>query len=68
MREAGWRVNKKRVERIWRREGLKIACVEEVVFQMGYIDSLHITKLAQPMGKNGYGEYLLDLVREKEKI
>ena len=55
------------VETIEKRQGLKIACVEEVAFRMGYIDSRQITKLAQPMVKNGYGEYLLGLVEGKEK-
>ena len=54
------------VETIEKRQGLKIACVEEVAFRMGYFDSGQIAKLAAPMMKNGYGEYLLNLVREKE--
>ena len=56
------------VETIEKRQGLKIACVEEVAFRMGYIDSRQITKLAEPMVKNGYGEYLLRLAEEKEII
>ena len=56
------------VETIEKRQGLKIACVEEVAYRMGYIDSVQITKLAEPMMKNGYGEYLMELVREKEKM
>jgi len=55
------------VETIEKRQGLKIACVEEVAYRMGYIDSSQITKLAAPMIKNGYGEYLLKLAQEKEK-
>ena len=55
------------VETIEKRQGLKIACVEEVAFRMGYIDSRQITKLAEPMVNNGYGEYLLRLAEEKEK-
>ena len=53
------------VETIEKRQGLKIACVEEVAYRMGYIDSRQITKLAAPMIKNGYGEYLLRLVQKK---
>src|SRR3990172_7365735 len=56
------------VETIEKRQGLKIAWVEEVAFRMGYIDSRQITKLAEPMVKNGYGEYLLRLAEEKEII
>ena len=55
------------VETIEKRQGLKIACVEEVAYRMGYIDSRQITKLAAPMIKNGYGEYLLKIAQEKEK-
>jgi len=55
------------VETIEKRQGLKIACVEEVAYRMGYIDSRQIIKLAAPMIKNGYGEYLLKLAQEKEK-
>ena len=47
-----------------KRQGLKISCVEEVAYRMGYIDSRQITKPAQPMVKTVYGEYLLDLVRK----
>jgi glucose-1-phosphate thymidylyltransferase len=56
------------VETIEKRQGLKIACVEEVAYRMGFIDSRQITKLAAPMIKNGYGEYLMQLVHEREKI
>jgi glucose-1-phosphate thymidylyltransferase len=55
------------VETIEKRQGLKIACVEEVAYRMGYIDSWQIAKLAAPMMKNGYGEYLMNLAREKEQ-
>ncbi len=55
------------VETIEKRQGLKIACVEELAFRMGYIDSRQIAKLALPMIKNGYGEYLLNLVKEEYK-
>jgi glucose-1-phosphate thymidylyltransferase len=50
------------VETIEKRQGLKIACVEELAYRMGYIDSTQITILASTMNKTRYGEYLLRLV------
>jgi glucose-1-phosphate thymidylyltransferase len=56
------------VETIEKRQGLKIACVEEVAYRMGYIDSTQITKLAMTMNKTGYGEYLLELIEKKRNM
>jgi glucose-1-phosphate thymidylyltransferase len=53
------------VETIEKRQGLKIACVEEVAYRMGFIDAARIQILAEPMKKNGYGQYLLQLAKEK---
>ena len=47
------------VETIEKRQGLKIACVEEIAYRMGYIAEPQLRKLAEPMRKNGYGQYLL---------
>jgi glucose-1-phosphate thymidylyltransferase len=47
------------------RQGLKIACVEEVAFRMGYISSRQLGRLARGLTKSGYGQYLLQLLREK---
>ena len=44
------------------RQGLKIACVEEIAYRMGYIDAAQLGSLAKPMLKNGYGEYLMNLL------
>ena len=45
------------------RQGLKIACLEEIAFRMGLIDKNQLEQLAYPMRKNGYGKYLLNLLR-----
>lgn len=51
------------VETIQSRQGLQIACIEEVAFRMGYIDAAQVSKLAGSMVTNGYGKYLLQLIR-----
>lgn len=48
-----------------RRQGLKIACPEEISFRAGWIDAEQLERLAQPMLKNGYGQYLQNLLKEK---
>ncbi|NJL13841.1 MAG: glucose-1-phosphate thymidylyltransferase RfbA [Microscillaceae bacterium] len=50
------------VQVIEERQGLKIGCIEEVAFKMGYINSGQLEKIAQPLLKSGYGEYLLNLI------
>ena len=51
------------IETIEKRQGLKVACLEEIAYFMGYIDAKQILKLAGPLKKNGYGQYLLKLVK-----
>ena len=48
------------------RQGLKIACLEEIAFRMGYIDGAQLAQLAEPLKKNGYGQYLLQILDEEQ--
>ncbi len=51
------------IEVIENRQGLKIACVEEIAYRMGYIDAGQVEQLARPLLKNGYGRYLIDMLK-----
>ena len=53
------------IETIERRQGLKIACPEEIAYRMGYIDAGQLERLADPMRKNAYGQYLLAVLRDR---
>ena len=55
------------VEVIEKRQGLKIACLEGIAFDKGWITSDRLRRAAMPMAKNQYGKYLLKLIDEKEK-
>jgi glucose-1-phosphate thymidylyltransferase len=53
------------IETIERRQGLKVACPEEIAFRMGYIDAGQLEALAKPLEKSGYGQYLKSVLSEK---
>ncbi|MFA6312409.1 MAG: glucose-1-phosphate thymidylyltransferase, partial [Sterolibacterium sp.] len=50
---------------IEKRQGLKIACVEEIAYRLGYIDAGQLERLAAPMRNNGYGQYLLSVLHDQ---
>ena len=52
------------VQTIEQRQGLKIACPEEIAYRMGYIDAAQVERLAEPLRKSAYGEYLHRMLRE----
>ena len=53
------------IQIIEKRQGLKIACVEEIAYRLGYIDAAQLERLAVPMRKNGYGQYLLSVLHDQ---
>ena len=53
------------IESIEKRKGLKVACLEEIAYRMEYIDAEQVKKLAQPLKKNGYGKYLLNMIKKQ---
>jgi glucose-1-phosphate thymidylyltransferase len=50
------------VQVIEERQGMKVGCIEEVAYRMGYIDKVQLKKIAEPLVKSGYGQYLLNLI------
>ena len=55
------------VQVVQERQGLKIACLEEIAYRLGYIDREQVERLARSMLKNQYGQYLMDLLRETSR-
>ena len=53
------------IQIIEKRQGLKIACVEEIAYRLGYIDAAQLERLAAPMRNNAYGQYLLSVLRDQ---
>jgi glucose-1-phosphate thymidylyltransferase len=56
------------VETIEKRQGLKVACLEEVAYRMGYIDADRVQIVAQSLSNNGYGQYLLQVIKDGEEF
>ncbi|RLA07942.1 MAG: glucose-1-phosphate thymidylyltransferase [Gammaproteobacteria bacterium] len=54
------------IQTIEKRQSLKVACIEEIAFQMGYINKEQLLKLAEPLSKNQYGQYLIEQVVGKK--
>ena len=53
------------IQIIEKRQGLKIACVEEIAYRLGYIDAAQLERLAAPMSKSSYGQYLLSVLHDR---
>ena len=56
------------IQAIENRQGLKVACLEEIAYEMGYIDKEQVLKLAEPLKKNGYGQYLINRVKRENEV
>ncbi|MDC3195763.1 glucose-1-phosphate thymidylyltransferase RfbA [Flavobacteriaceae bacterium] len=52
------------IKSVENRKGLKVACLEEIAYRMEYINTEQVKKLAQPLKKNGYGKYLLNMIKK----
>ncbi|MGB9756129.1 MAG: sugar nucleotidyltransferase, partial [Desulfurella sp.] len=51
------------IQTIEKRQGLKVGCIEEIAYKMGYIDKDKLLELAQPLKKSGYGNYLINILQ-----
>ena len=56
------------IQAIENRQGLKVACIEEIAYEMGYINKEQVLKLAEPLKKNGYGQYLINRVKGENEV
>jgi glucose-1-phosphate thymidylyltransferase len=56
------------IQTIEDRQGLKVACLEEIAFQLKYIDAEQVKRLAEPLLKNGYGQYLLSMLKYEDQL
>ncbi|MBN1366081.1 MAG: hypothetical protein JW976_14855 [Syntrophaceae bacterium] len=57
----------KYIETIEKQQGFKVSCIEEIAYRMGYINAEQLLRLAEPMKKNEYGQYLISLVKSSDK-
>ncbi len=55
------------IQAIQERQGVKISCIEEIAYRLGYINSQQLAHLANDMQKNDYGQYLLEIIKEKKE-
>ena len=55
------------IQAIQDRQGVRISCVEEIAYRLGYIGSEQLQELAAPMAKNAYGRYLIEIIKEREE-
>ena len=55
------------IQTLEERQGLMVACIEEIAFKMGYITAADVTRIAEPMRRNSYGQYLLSLVDQDRR-
>ncbi len=56
------------IEAIESRQGLKVACVEEIAYRKGFIDAAQVERLAEPLLKNSYGEYLMNMLKYRQEL
>ncbi|HBF43015.1 MAG TPA: glucose-1-phosphate thymidylyltransferase [Desulfobacteraceae bacterium] len=56
------------IQVIEERQGLNISCIEEIAYRMGYIDAVQLKGLARPLVKNGYGQYLLNILEKQGQV
>lgn len=56
------------IQTLERRQGLKVGCVEEIAYGLGYVDSYELLQLAQPLAKSSYGRYLQELLNERDRL
>ncbi len=56
------------IETVESRQGLKVACIEEIAYRMGFINCNQLEELAKPLMKNGYGQYLVDMIKHKVEL
>jgi len=56
------------IEAIEERQGLRVACIDEIAYKMGYISQTQVEVIAKTLAKNNYGQYLLEMLKHDEKF